>query len=182
MLSSGYPEWIVVAAEGQIVCEHRRIIERSHHLPGRTIYDWCHDLAVIQRTPSAVRNRAPFAELPEAFNRLQMHLSKRLSDDREVLAIPALVLRHYEHAVQPVGELCTGIDIIELGGDLAQPTRRGYGSKLLERVLPSDLGRGAFVAMLFESTGLRFVAPLSRLLRQTFNREGVEFGGFIPNG
>ena len=72
----------------------------------------------------------------------------------------------------------------ETGGPVpnAQPTRRGYGSKLVERVLPSDLGRGAFVAMLFESTGLRFVAPLSRLLRQTFNREGVEFGGFITNG
>jgi hypothetical protein len=29
MLSSGYPERIGVAAEGQIVCERRRIIERS---------------------------------------------------------------------------------------------------------------------------------------------------------
>ena len=35
-----YPDRIVVAAEGQILCEHPRIIERSHHLPGRTIYDW----------------------------------------------------------------------------------------------------------------------------------------------
>ncbi|WP_157081340.1 IS21 family transposase, partial [Novosphingobium naphthalenivorans] len=25
-----YPDWIVIAAEGQILCEHRRIIERSH--------------------------------------------------------------------------------------------------------------------------------------------------------
>ena len=28
----------------------------------------------------------------------------------------------------------------------------------------------------------RFVARLNRLLRQTFNREGVEFGGFITSG
>lgn len=27
-----YPERIVVAAEGQVLCEHSRIIERSHHL------------------------------------------------------------------------------------------------------------------------------------------------------
>ena len=33
-----YPQKIVVAAEGQILCEHARIIERSH-LPGKTIYD-----------------------------------------------------------------------------------------------------------------------------------------------
>jgi hypothetical protein len=32
-----YPERIVIAAEGQILCEHVRIIERSHHLLGRTI-------------------------------------------------------------------------------------------------------------------------------------------------
>jgi len=44
-----YPDRIVIAAEGQILCEHDRIIERSHHLPGRTIYDWRHYLAVIQR-------------------------------------------------------------------------------------------------------------------------------------
>ena len=66
-----YPERIVVAAEGQILCEHTRIIERSHDLPGRTIYDWRHYLAVIQRKPGALRNGAPFAELPEAFKRLQ---------------------------------------------------------------------------------------------------------------
>jgi len=34
-----YPERIVVAAEGQILCEHSRIIDRSHPTGGRTIYD-----------------------------------------------------------------------------------------------------------------------------------------------
>ena len=46
-----YPARIVIAAEGQILCEHTRIIERSHHLPGRAVYDWRHYLAVIQRKP-----------------------------------------------------------------------------------------------------------------------------------
>ena len=32
-----YPDRIDVAAEGRILCEHERIIERSHHLPGRTV-------------------------------------------------------------------------------------------------------------------------------------------------
>jgi hypothetical protein len=65
-----YPDRVVVAAEGQIVCEHRRIIDRSHDRPGQTIYDWRHYLAVVQRKPGALRNGAPFAELPDAFRTL----------------------------------------------------------------------------------------------------------------
>src|SRR6201989_408294 len=58
-----YPDRIVAAAEGQILCEHPRIFNRSHQL-GRTAYDWRHYLAVIQRKPGALRNGAPFTELP----------------------------------------------------------------------------------------------------------------------
>jgi hypothetical protein len=90
---------IVIAAEGQILCEHRRIIERSHHLPGRTIYDWRHYLAVIQRKPGALRNGAPFIEMPEAFRRLQTLLTRRPGGDREMVEILALVLHHDEQAV-----------------------------------------------------------------------------------
>lgn len=32
-----YPDRLAVAAEGNILCEHARIIDRSHHKPGRTI-------------------------------------------------------------------------------------------------------------------------------------------------
>ena len=35
-----YPERLVVVAEGQILCEHARLIQRSHDVPARTIYDW----------------------------------------------------------------------------------------------------------------------------------------------
>jgi len=56
----------VVAAEGQILCEHVRVIQRSHQLPPRTIYDWRHYLEVLQRKPGALRNGAPFAEFPLA--------------------------------------------------------------------------------------------------------------------
>ena len=94
-----YPDRIVIAAEGQILCEHSRIIERSHHLPGRTVYDWRHYLAVIQRKPGALRNGAPFLEMPDGFRRLQGHLLKRPGGDREVAEILALVLQHDEQAV-----------------------------------------------------------------------------------
>ena len=100
-----YPERIVVVAEGQVLCEHGRIIERSHNRQGRTVYDWRHYLAVIQRKPGALRNGAPFADLPEAFKRLQQHLLKRPGGDREMVEILALVLQHDEQAVLCAVEL-----------------------------------------------------------------------------
>lgn len=100
-----YPERIVIAAEGQILCEHARVIDRSHHLPGRTVYDWRHYLAVIQRKPGALRNGAPFAELPEAFRQLQSQLLRRPGGDREMVEILALVLQHDEQAVLCAVEL-----------------------------------------------------------------------------
>jgi hypothetical protein len=100
-----YPDRLVVAAEGQILCEHPRVIQRSHHLPPRTIYDWRHYLAVLQRKPGALRNGAPFAELPEAFRRLQQHLLKHPGGDREMVEILALVLQHDEQTVLRAAEL-----------------------------------------------------------------------------
>ena len=94
-----YPDRIVVAAEGLILCEHRRIIDRSHDRAGQTVYDWRHYLAVVQRKPGALRNGAPSAELPDAFRNLQQHLLKKQGGVREMVDILALVLQHDEQAV-----------------------------------------------------------------------------------
>ena len=109
-----YPERIVIAAEGQVLCEHSRIIERSHHSGGRTVYDWRHYLAVIQRKPGALRNGAPFAGMPDGFRRLQAHLLKRVGGDREMVEILALVLQHDEQGV-----LCA----VELALEAGVPTK-----------------------------------------------------------
>ncbi len=94
-----YPDRLVVAAEGQILCEHPRYIDRSHkHLP-RITYDWRHYLAVLQRKPGALRNGAPFLELPPAFRQLQNLMLRRPGGDREMVDILALVLHHDEQAV-----------------------------------------------------------------------------------
>jgi hypothetical protein len=100
-----YPERLVVAAEGNILCEHPRIIERSHDKPPRTIYDWRHYLAVIQRKPGALRNGAPFLELPLAFRQLQDQMLRRPGGDREMADILALVLQHDEQIVVRAVEL-----------------------------------------------------------------------------
>jgi hypothetical protein len=94
-----YPERIAIVAEGQLLCKHPRIIERSHLQPGRTVYDWRHYLAVIQRKPGALHNGAPFVDLPEAFRRLQGHLLKHPGGDREMVEILAVALHHDGQAV-----------------------------------------------------------------------------------
>ena len=60
-----YADRLVVAAEGQVIAEHAPG-HRPQSWPGRTVYDWRHYLSVLQRKPGALRNGAPFAELPEA--------------------------------------------------------------------------------------------------------------------
>jgi transposase len=94
-----YAHRLVVAAEGQILCEHIRLINRRHDGQGQTVYDWRHYLAVLQRKPGALRNGAPFSELPTAFKRLQAALLKQPGGDREMVEILALVLHHDEQAV-----------------------------------------------------------------------------------
>ena len=73
----------------------------EHH----NVFDWRHDLAVIQRKPGALRNGAPFAELPPAFRALQQRMLKTPGGDRGMAEILALVLQHDEQAVLAAVEL-----------------------------------------------------------------------------
>ena len=109
-----YAERLVFAAEGQILCEHPRCICRNHQTPGQTFYDWRHYLAVVQRKPGALRNGAPFAELPTPFKRLQAEFMRRPGGDREMVEVLALVLQHEEQAV---------LAAVELALDAGVPTK-----------------------------------------------------------
>jgi hypothetical protein len=125
-----YADRIVVAAEGRILCEHERIIERSHHLPERMVYDWRHYLAATQRKPGALRNGAPFMEMPDAFRQLQAFLLKRSGGDREMVEILGLVLQHDEKAV-----LCA----VELALEAGVPTKT-YVLNILHRLTDCKAG------------------------------------------
>ena len=107
-----YAHRIVVAAEGNIICEHQRVIERRHDGPGATVYDWRHYLAVLQRKPGALRNGAPFAELPVAFKKLQVELLKKPGGDREMVEVLALVLHHEEQAVLTAVEMALEVGVL----------------------------------------------------------------------
>ena len=96
---------IVPCACGTILYEHARVMQRSHHLPAKTIYDWRHYLAVVRRKPGALRNGAPFLELPNAFRQLQDHMLRKAGGDREMVDILALVLQHDEQAVLTAVEM-----------------------------------------------------------------------------
>jgi hypothetical protein len=92
-----YPERIVVVAEGQIVCEHRRVFARSHERKSANRFTTG---GTIWRSFNAsLRNGAPFAELPPAFRALQQRMLKTPGGDREMVEILALVIQHDEQAV-----------------------------------------------------------------------------------
>ncbi|MBP1316442.1 transposase [Herbaspirillum sp. 1130] len=93
-----YADHLVFIAEGRPIAEHIRVINRDHG-PGQTIYDWRHYLAVLQRKPGALRNGAPFSELPTAFKEMQSILLRRAGGDREMVEILALVMFHDEQTV-----------------------------------------------------------------------------------
>lgn len=81
------------AAEGQMLCEHLRVIWRSNHLTPRTIYDWRHYLAVLRRKPGALGNGAPFAEFPPAFRPPQDLMLRKPGGGREPLGDACIACR-----------------------------------------------------------------------------------------
>ncbi len=109
-----YPEQLVIVAEGQTICTHERIIARSHHKQGKVVYDWRHYLAVIQRKPGALRNGAPFTQMPEAFRCLKEHMLRTQGGDKEMVDILSLVFHHDEDVV-----LCA----VELALETGVPTK-----------------------------------------------------------
>ena len=126
-----YPEKLVVVTEGQVICTHKRIIERSHRQPGRVIYDWRHYFAVVQRKPGALRNGAPFVKMPDAFHKLQDQMLCKPGGDREMVDILSLVLQHDEQAV-----LCA----VEMALEAGVPTKT-HVLNLLHRLVdgtPTD--------------------------------------------
>jgi hypothetical protein len=95
-----YADRLVVVAEANVVAVHNRVFTRDHNASGKTVYDWRHYLSVVQRKPGALRNGAPFNELPNSFKQLQGKLLKRHGGDREMVDVLALVLLHDESLVE----------------------------------------------------------------------------------
>lgn len=138
-----YAARLVMATEGQVIAEHRRVILRNHG-PGHTLYDWRHYLSVLQRKPGAIRNGAPFVDLPDAFKRLQAILLKRSGGDREMVEILALVLHHDQQAVLAAVELA-----LESGAPSKQHVLNLLG-RLVEAVPPAPVTAPQALALAIE--------------------------------
>jgi transposase len=91
-----YPNRIEVSAENAIVACHARLLDRD-----QVSYDWQHYIPLIERKPGALRNGAPFADMPLPFAKLQAALRRRerQQGDRVMAQVLAAVTSHGLEAV-----------------------------------------------------------------------------------
>jgi transposase len=155
-----YADHLKVVADGEVIAEHARRFGRGH-----TAYDWRHYLPVLERKPGALRNGAPFAELPAVFQRLQVILLKRMGGDREMADILGCVPVH-------------GLEAVEVAVGLAlegkNPSREhvfNILARLKEPGAPADIDAPQALALSEEPKAdvsrydaLRILLPLSSLL------------------
>ena len=81
-----YPDRVeVVAGEARVAC-HDRLPDQ-----GEVGYDWQHYIALLQRKPGALRNGAPFADLPEPLRRLKRALMQHTGGDQVMAQVLAAV-------------------------------------------------------------------------------------------
>jgi transposase len=81
-----YPGKVVVVAEDKVVTSHERLSDR-----GQTKYDWQHYIPLIERKPGALRNGAPFADMPEPLQQLRRALLRDPGGDRVMAQVLSIV-------------------------------------------------------------------------------------------
>jgi hypothetical protein len=81
-----YPNRISVVAGDTVVASHDRLIERD-----RIGYDWQHYIPLVQRKPGALRNGAPFADMPAPLQLLRQGLLRQAGGDRVMAQVLAAV-------------------------------------------------------------------------------------------
>jgi transposase len=81
-----YPERVTIVAADQVVATHARVSGE-----GRTQYDWQHYVPLLERKPGALRNGAPFADLPTPLQQLRKGLLREPGGDRVMAQVLAIV-------------------------------------------------------------------------------------------
>lgn len=81
-----YPDRVSVVANDTIVAIHERLFERD-----QVSYDWQHYLPLLERKPGALRNGAPFADMPVALKQLKLGLMRREGGDRVMAQVLSAV-------------------------------------------------------------------------------------------
>jgi len=62
-----YPTRVCVVAGEVLVASHERIVDRK-----QVCYDWQHYIPLVQRKPGALRNGAPFADMPAVLEAVEL--------------------------------------------------------------------------------------------------------------
>lgn len=117
-----YPNAVVVVADDEVVARHERLSDES-----QTRYDWQHYIPLLQRKPGALRNGAPFADLPEPLQRLRRALLRHPGGDRAMAQVLAIVPS-------------AGLDAVLVAVELALESAPPSGRVSVEHVL-NVLGR-----------------------------------------
>lgn len=124
-----------------MVARHERLSDG-----GGTRYDWRHYIPLVQRKPGALRNGAPFADMPEALQRLRRGLLRQAGGDRVMAQVLAIV---------PTA----GLDAVIVAVELAMEGSPPSGRVSVEHVV-NVLGRlNAPAAPLSAETALQITTP-----------------------
>ncbi len=137
-----YPSSVVVVADDAVVARHERLSDS-----GGTRYDWQHYIPLVQRKPGALRNGAPFTDMPEALQLLRRGLLRQVGGDRLMAQVLAIV---------PVA----GLDAVIVAVELAMESRPPSGRVSVEHVV-NVLGRlnAPSAAPLSAQTALQVSTP-----------------------
>ena len=95
-----YPSRVEIASDEAIVASHARVANHGH-----ICYDWQHYIALIQRKPGALRNGAPFADMPAPLLRLRQGLMRHEGGDKTMAQVLNCVPSHGLEAVLVAVEL-----------------------------------------------------------------------------
>ena len=81
-----YPTKVVMVADDTVVASHDRLTERD-----QIAYDWQHYIPLVGRKPGALRNGAPFADLPASLKQLKLGLLRHEGGDKIMAQVLATV-------------------------------------------------------------------------------------------
>lgn len=95
-----YPSRVEIANDEAIVASHERATNE-----GRICYDWQHYIALVQRKPGALRNGAPFADMPAPLLCLRQGLMRHDGGDKIMAQVLNCVSSHGLEAVLVAVEL-----------------------------------------------------------------------------
>lgn len=120
-----YADHIAIVCDNAVAASHARLLDCD-----QVSYDWQHYIPVIEKKPGALRNGAPFAELPASLLQLQAALRRRERQqaDRIMAKVLSLVPTHGLEAVLVAVEL-----VLESGVPSAE-----HVSNVLSRLKQTD--------------------------------------------